>query len=62
MGIKMGTESMSKENENRRHIRDLFLYVLFVGIMVLLVGTRKMNYHIDEMYSYGLSNYAGGGY
>lgn len=39
--------------------KSLLIYLLFVICMVLSVFMKK-NYHVDEMYSYGLSNYPKG--
>lgn len=62
MIAKMKTDKVTDQIENKLHISDVLIYLLFAGIMVMLVGTQKTNYHIDELYSYGLSNYTGGGY
>lgn len=41
-------------------IMDISVYVVFTLFMVLAVH-NKVNMHVDELLSYGLSNHFGGG-
>ena len=47
--------------EKRKSLpRDIFLYLLLAVLSVIVISL-KVNYYIDEIYSYGLSNYRGDG-
>ena len=43
---------------NRKRICDLLIYMLFMILMILTIH-KKENLYVDEVYSYGLSNYHG---
>lgn len=57
----MGIKDMVHGIRNRLHIGDMLIYIVFIALMVCLVGTQKVNWHLDEVFSYGLSNYTGEG-
>ncbi len=38
----------------------LGIIVIIIGLMVVFFGMRKVNYHIDEVWNYGLANNVGG--
>lgn len=40
--------------------RAMILYLVFIVLMIIVISL-KSNYYIDEIYSYGLSNYTGDG-
>lgn len=40
--------------------RVTILYIIFAALMIIVISL-KSNYYIDEIYSYGLSNYTGDG-
>lgn len=40
------------------HVSTLLLYGLFLTLMMVTIA-NKSNYHVDEMYSYGLANHQG---
>lgn len=52
---------MVHEIRSRLHLSDMLIYIVFISLMVWLVGTQKVNWHLDEIFSYGLSNYTGEG-
>ncbi len=45
-----------------KRIEKLFvgIIILLVGIFVIILGMKKVNYHCDEIWTYGLSNNIGG--
>ncbi len=38
----------------------LTLTIIFAGVVVILLGIKKVNYHCDEIWTYGLANNIGG--
>ena len=48
--------------KHQKHAAAAFLYLLYLGILVALIATQKTGlWELDEVFSYGLSNYAGDG-
>lgn len=43
---------------NKLEIKNIFLYLIFLFLMIFTIANKE-NYHVDEMYSYGLSNNVG---
>lgn len=46
------------KNNMREIIRHVWIYVFFVFIMIAVIASKK-DYHMDEIYSYGLANNVG---
>ena len=44
--------------QGRKFLFDIVLYIAFILLMTVVIAC-KQNYHIDEMFSYGSSNYVG---
>lgn len=43
---------------HKEQLFSMFLYCLFVVFMILVIGNKR-NLHVDEVFSYGLSNHEG---
>lgn len=57
--VKNGEDNKMKEYM-KTNFKSIGLYVIFIVLMILVISL-KTNYYIDEIYSYGLSNYTGDG-
>ena len=39
---------------------SLLIVIILIGLLTVFFGTKKVNYHCDEVWTYGLSNHIGG--
>lgn len=45
----------------KKYIKGLYAYILLVALMILVINAKE-SYHMDEIYTYGLSNNIGDGF